>query len=195
MKNTPTILCTKKLTLRPLNQVDASLIAVYIDSVIAHNIIDIPYPCSVNWAKDWITEAHEQTKRGEGYYFAIELEEGDEGKRFIGTIYLKKIEHQRAAMTLWFGKDYRQQGYGSKVIRCVIEFGFQKLGLNRIHAGYLTHNEASKHLMESVGMTYEGTYRQHFFKNGEFYDLGMYAILRSEWMNNTSTGDIPHNIN
>jgi len=35
--------------------------------------------------------------------------------------------------------------------------------------------------MQKLGMTYEGTLRQHHNKWGEYVDVAMYSILRKEW--------------
>lgn len=61
-----------------------------------------------------------------------------------------------------------------------MEFGFREFGLNRITARHLVRNPASGRVMQKIGMTHEGTLRQDSVKWGQFEDLEIYGILRSE---------------
>ena len=65
--------------------------------------------------------------------------------------------------------------------REIIRFGFEQLGLNRIFGEFMAGNVASGPVMEKVGMKYEGRLRQHMKKWGEFQDMIVYSILRSEF--------------
>ncbi|MGZ8710753.1 MAG: GNAT family N-acetyltransferase, partial [Thermoanaerobaculia bacterium] len=56
-------------------------------------------------------------------------------------------------------------------------YGFEELGLNKIYAGYFSRNPASGAVLRKIGMTYEGTLRQHHRKWGEYVDVEFYAIL------------------
>jgi ribosomal-protein-alanine N-acetyltransferase len=69
----------------------------------------------------------------------------------------------------------------SEAARRIVQFGFEELNLTRIQATYLTENTASRRVMEKIGMTYEGTLRSYVQKWEKDRDLGMCAILRSEW--------------
>jgi RimJ/RimL family protein N-acetyltransferase len=64
------------------------------------------------------------------------------------------------------------------------------MGLNKIHAYYLTRNPASGRVMEKAGMRYEGHLRQHALKDGVYEDLKLFAILRDEYENGRSQGVI-----
>ena len=43
----------------------------------------------------------------------------------------------------WIGKPYWNQGYCTEAARAVLKYGFAVLGLNRVHASYMTRNPAS----------------------------------------------------
>jgi RimJ/RimL family protein N-acetyltransferase len=55
-------------------------------------------------------------------------------------------------------------------------------GLNRIHACHLSRNPGSGRVMEKLGMSHEGTRKQHVRKWEVFEDMELRGILRSEWM-------------
>ncbi|MBU2608357.1 MAG: GNAT family N-acetyltransferase, partial [Chloroflexi bacterium] len=63
-------------------------------------------------------------------------------------------------------------------------YGFEVLGLNRIHARHFTRNPASGRVMQKIGMTHEGSLRQHIKKWGQLEGLEVCGILRSEYYGN-----------
>jgi len=63
----------------------------------------------------------------------------------------------------------------------VIEFGFENLGLNRIEARFMEGNDSSRRVMEKVGMTFEGIQREAMLIKGNYANVGVCAILASEW--------------
>jgi RimJ/RimL family protein N-acetyltransferase len=102
--------------------------------------------------------------------------------QLMGMISLRPSEEfSRAEMGYWIGVPYWGQGYTSEAARRLVDYSFAELGLNRVYATYLSHNIASRRVMEKAGMTYEGTLRQHIRRFGVFHDLGYCGILRGEW--------------
>lgn len=101
---------------------------------------------------------------------------------FIGFIGFE-INHwaNSAELGYWLGKPYWNRGYATEAARAMVEYGFEELELNRIQARHMEHNPASGRVMEKIGMKYEGTLRQATYRFGEYHDLLMYAILRSEY--------------
>ena len=63
----------------------------------------------------------------------------------------------------------------------MIQFGFEKLDLNRIAAAYRVDNPASGRVMQKAGMQFEGTFRQVVFRDGAYSDLSYCAILREDY--------------
>jgi len=60
----------------------------------------------------------------------------------------------------------------------LLAYGFQQLQLNRIFAEHFDSNPASGRVMQKIGMTYEGTLRQHMRKWEQFEDMKVYSILQ-----------------
>jgi ribosomal-protein-alanine N-acetyltransferase len=174
------ILETERLLLRRVELSDAPLVYEYMkDREIAFNTLLIPYPYPENGAEEWIKRTHQAGEQGNDFSFAVTRKTDG---LFMGACGIHAIpEHQRAEIGYWLGKPHWGQGYTSEAARRVIQFGYEALGLNRIYAGYFTRNPASRRVMEKAGMTYEGTHRQNVLKWGEFVDVGMCSILRSEF--------------
>ena len=72
-------------------------------------------------------------------------------------------------------------GIAEEAAREVMRFGFEELGLERIEARYMIGNDASRRVMEKLGMTYEGTFRSKIYVKGLYRDVGICSILKSEY--------------
>ncbi|MDF5729806.1 MAG: GNAT family protein [Rhizonema sp. PD38] len=101
-----------------------------------------------------------------------------------GVILLKiTATHANAELGYWIGTPYWGQGYCTEAAISIMEYGFLELELNRIYATHFKRNLASGRVLQKIGMKYEGCHRQHIKKWGEFEDLELYGILKSEWLN------------
>ena len=176
----PPELQTRRLVLRGLRLGDAARIRRLAgDRAIAENTILIPHPYEAGMAERWIREQKERYREGREVSFAI-VRRG--GKLPIGVIGLGLTEkHARGKIGYWIGKPYWNQGYATEAAEAVLRYGFEKLGLHRIWAAHFGRNPASGRVLEKLGMTYEGTRRQHVLKWGTFEDLAGYGIMRAEF--------------
>jgi len=173
---------TKRLILRPHTLDDAKELQRLIgDRAIADTTTNIPHPYEDGMAEEWISRRQESFERGTSVQFAITHRE----KGFlIGGIGLNNInkEHENAGLGYWIGKPYWNQGYCTEAARAVLKYGFEVMGLNRIHATHYTRNPASGRVMQKIGMKHEGTLRQHVKKWGKFEDCETYGILRIDYL-------------
>ena len=62
-----------------------------------------------------------------------------------------------------------------------MSYAFETLGLNRVYAAHFKRNPASGRIMQKIGMTHEGSLRQHVRKWGNYEDMEYYGILKSEY--------------
>jgi ribosomal-protein-alanine N-acetyltransferase len=56
------------------------------------------------------------------------------------------------------------------------------LQLNKIVATALKTNPGSWRVMENIGLTYEGTLKQHVYRFDKFFDLVTYGFLQEEYL-------------
>lgn len=174
------ILETERLILRPLDLHDAPVIQVLASHPdIAATTLNIPHPYPAGAAEAFIQSLIDKRDSSPDIELGI-TRKADH--LLIGKISLRPDKrHQRAEIGYWIGVPYWNQGYTTEAARRLVDYGFAELGLRRIYASYFSHNIASRRVMEKVGMSYEGTLRQHIERFGRFYDLGYCGILRSEW--------------
>jgi RimJ/RimL family protein N-acetyltransferase len=171
---------TERLILRALAISDASAVHAYArHKEVAATTATIPHPYSLEEATAWIGRVIEHVKKGDAFNFGIALRASDE---IIGSIDLR-VEGSNKAADLGYaiGPAHWNKGYVTEATRAVIAYGFDELGLNRIHAHHFATNGASGRVMEKVGMRCEGTMRERFCKWGEFVDTVHWAILRRDY--------------
>jgi [ribosomal protein S5]-alanine N-acetyltransferase len=118
---------------------------------------------------------------GEGYVLAITLKPDDDLIGIIGLHPHKEPQHRKAELGYWLGIPYWNGGYITEAARCMLELGFRSLGLNRIYASHFIDNPASGRVMQKLGMTYEGTLRQHWYRGDHYRDTAYYGILREDY--------------
>jgi RimJ/RimL family protein N-acetyltransferase len=63
----------------------------------------------------------------------------------------------------------------------MIAFGFESLGLNKVHAAVFIKNPASDRVIRKIGMKWEGRLREHDLKWGVYEDIDVYGMLAYEW--------------
>lgn len=176
---------TERLYLRLLRPEDAPVVQQLAGAFeIAKTVINIPHPYEDGVAELWIDSTHDSLAKGRSLHLAITIKDpSDPGRRpLIGAIGLEFNHQSRfAELGYWLGVPYWNKGYTTEAARALVAYGFETLLLNRIQARHMTNNPASGRVMQKIGMTYEGTHRQAAFRFGEYHDLAMYSILRSEY--------------
>lgn len=65
-------------------------------------------------------------------------------------------------------------------MKAVMNFLFDRVGVNRIEAGHDVRNPNSGKVMEKVGMRKEGVLRQAGRNNQGLFDLVFYAMLKQD---------------
>ncbi|MBN3039637.1 MAG: GNAT family N-acetyltransferase [Candidatus Omnitrophica bacterium] len=101
----------------------------------------------------------------------------------IGNISLGNIswENNSAEIAILIGeKDFWGKGIASEAYSLVIDYGFNKLGLHRLYSGMTTRNKAMIKVAEKSGMSYEGTFKDAFYKDSQYCDLAQYAIINPQ---------------
>jgi len=171
---------TARLILRPVQEGDAERIQELASArEVAATTLRIPHPYPADGGIEFVKMCLSlDPARGE-CPFAI-VPRGSEG--LIGLCGLEpEFTHRQSEMGYWIGVPYWGRGYATEAAAALLRFAFLDLDLHRVHAAYFSNNPASGRVMEKLGMRFEGIYREHILKYGEFLDLHVYAILRREW--------------
>lgn len=138
-----------------------------------------PFPVNIETERGW----YEKILTSNFPVTVFGLEHGESGK-LLGISVLRDINliHRQAEFAIYIGDEAeRGKGYAREGTRLTLGFGFFKLGLNRIFLKVLTENERAVHLYRKLGFVEEGVLRECVFKNNEFKDQYVMAILKSEF--------------
>lgn len=112
--------------------------------------------------------------------FAICAEDG----RIIGTcgLYLISWIARRAQFNILVGDpDSWDKGHGTRATAMTLAYGFDVLGLNSINLGVNAENKRAIRSYEKAGFRAEGMRRQFIYRNGRYYDMAVFSVLRSEY--------------
>ena len=102
--------------------------------------------------------------------------------KMIGTCGFTAINEldNRAEIGYVINPSYKGRGIATEVVRRVIRFGFEVLGLERIEARYIIGNDASRRVMEKCGMSFEGIHKHAVRAKGRYFDVGVCAVIAGE---------------
>jgi ribosomal-protein-alanine N-acetyltransferase len=74
----------------------------------------------------------------------------------------------------------RGKGYVTQAVNLFVPYLFAIKEVHRFEAVAMEGNIASQRVLEKCGFSYEGTLRQALFFRGDYVNLRLYSILRSE---------------
>lgn len=114
--------------------------------------------------------------------FIARLKEKGEPVGIIG-FYAIDMSHHNAEIgsTIVAGKAAQGQGYGTEMVKVMLEYGFRDLNLHRIYAYAIDHNQASVRVKQKCGFRVEGLLRGAHYSEGVYRDVVLLAIVREEW--------------
>jgi RimJ/RimL family protein N-acetyltransferase len=176
---TANLLEGERVRLAALTEDDLPAVAAWYDDSAFGRLFDMlpAGPRRTDEFKDWI----EATKKGSTFLFGVRKKADD---ALIGLIELDDIiwPHRCGWLGIGFGrrKDWGK-GYGTDAGRLALGFAFRELNLHRLCATVFDYNAASRALLEKLGFTHEGTFREHLERDGQRHDMLLYGLLRPEW--------------
>lgn len=171
---------TERLVLRPLRDDDAPTMQKLAgDRRIATTTLTIPHPYEDGMAEAFVASQRETYAKGEAATYGITLRADG---TFVGVIgFVADVIHAHAEIGYWVAVPYWRRGYGYEAARTLLDHGFETRGFQRIHAQVYRGNQASRRILEKLGMAYEGCLRQHIRRLGTVHDVELFGILRDEW--------------
>ncbi len=156
--------------------------------------LDGPYP---TWFEDQEVcrfNSHGKLVRTEEYFrrFVQSLNGSDavvwaichESDGHIGNVSLQAISliNRTAEFAILMGdRRHWKTGAATLASRQLLDHGFQKLNLRRVHCGTASTNAGMRRLAAALGMREEGVRRQHLYLEGQWIDVIEYGVLREEF--------------
>ncbi len=171
---------TDRLLLRPMRVSDAADMYDYAQNPkVTEYLLWKPHP-GIHYTRSYLEYLEGRYRTGSFYDWGIILKESN---KMIGTCGFAHIDtvHNVGEIGYVLHPDHWGQGIAVEAAVAVLHFGFQTLGLHRIEARYMVGNDASRKVMEKLGMRFEGVRREAMFIKGSYRDIGTCALLVQDY--------------
>lgn len=113
----------------------------------------------------------------------IEAKQGKKWK-LIGNCGLIKVNWRLSSAEIGIMIGERKEwnkGYGTEALRLILRHGFETLNLHRLFLRVYEDNPGAIRAYEKAGFVHEGRMREAQFSDGEYKDVLLMSVLRSEW--------------
>jgi ribosomal-protein-alanine N-acetyltransferase len=149
---TPT-LETERLILRPMRIEDAPAIQRHFPhwEVVRYLLAKVPWPYPDDGAETNVRESLEKRARGEQFYWAITLKDGDD--ELIGRIDLRPDAGDREMRGFWLAREYWGRGLMTEAAEAVTAYAFEGLGWPHIYVTNAATNAGSHRIKQKQGFS------------------------------------------
>lgn len=171
---------TERLLLRPMRVSDAADMFAYAkDPEVTRYLLWRPHP-NIEHTRAYLEYLAGRYRLGMHYEWAVVLKAED---RMIGTCGFSTVDcaNNTAEIGYVLNPQYRGRELMPEAVTRVLRFGFDMMCLHRIEARYMIGNDASRHVMDKVGMKFEGVRREAMLVKGAYRDIGVCAILSPDF--------------
>lgn len=141
-----------------------------------------PYESFVELEELYLKHIHDQSERR-----FIAVNQRDER---IGLVELVEISyiHRRAEFQIVIAPEFQGQGFGERVTRMAIEYGFCVLNLNKLYLQVSTENPAAIKIYRRCGFREEGHLIDEYFIDGHYQDALRMYLLQAEFLSARASG-------
>ncbi|MHC4837236.1 MAG: GNAT family N-acetyltransferase [Planctomycetota bacterium] len=131
-------------------------------------------------AEEYLASIHRHFAAGDLFQWGVQLH-GETDIVGTTTLYRIDLDHRRAEVGIALGSRAWGKGFGREVLRLLIGFAFDELGLHRLEADVDPGNARSLALFEGEGFRREGLLRERWHLKGKVHDTVMLGLLAREW--------------
>lgn len=175
------LLSTERLTLRPLQERDASdLFSIFSNERVMRFWSSKPWD-SLEVSKQFIERDKVAMAAGNHLRLAI-VAKSSESVLGTCTLFDHISQCRRAEVGFGLTPDAWGQGYVFEAVSELLSFGFSAMALNRVEADIDPRNGASAKSLERLGFKKEGHLRERWIVNDEVSDSALYGLLHRDWI-------------
>jgi RimJ/RimL family protein N-acetyltransferase len=148
----------------------------------AKNVLDAPTrPLgALELKKNHEEEQKKADERGNQYYFAIRLKEGNQ---LAGTVRFPFVfwVHASARLRLGIADPDILARFGQEALQMALRYSFTELNLYRVETVLPEYQHEMIDVFECAGFLQEIRRRQVFYRNGRYFDALHFGLLQDEW--------------
>ena len=171
---------TARLVLRRFTHGDVPDVLEFVAHPSVAKIVSERLPATVEGVRNYIDRQNAYQPFEKAKVFEIAIARKADGK-VIGLLGFIRRDHRQGEIGWVLGVEHRGQGYATEAASALIDYGFNTLGVHRIHADTNSDNLASRRLMERLGMRQEALLRDAVYEDGQWLGRCIYGILEDEW--------------
>jgi ribosomal-protein-alanine N-acetyltransferase len=121
-------------------------------------------------------------RKRQGFRWIITLKGDGRPIGSLGYYNWHRSRRYQAEMGYDLAKECWGKGIMTEAMKAVIDFGFEKMELNRIEVYIMPRNKRSIRMIKKLGFMKEGLLRQRYFDElGNFTDDILFSMLRDDW--------------
>jgi len=135
-----------------------------------------PYPYRRRHAESWLALALGQAVET---HFALATRQ-----ELIGGIGFQQqddVYRKSAEIGYWVAQPFWGRGIATLAVREMTRYAFSHFPIERLYANVFAGNPASERVLLKCGYVYEGTMRKSVYKERQYRDQAIFALLREEW--------------
>ncbi|GFE50409.1 acetyltransferase [Roseobacter cerasinus] len=171
---------TQIVTWRPMELDDISSISNWFWNVSDVALFDrgLPVPVSVDTLRETWRSSIAQASRPGAYWFMAERD-----GTAVGIAGLETVNYIQgdAVLPFFVTEGFRKRGLATAMTVALLDLAFRRLRLHRVTTFYRADNAATARVLEKIGFTEEGRFREAWFVEGDRKDTVIAGILGSEW--------------
>lgn len=170
-----------RVRLRHIEKEDLPRFVEWLNDPVVSQGLSIHTPLSMVEEESWFEEM--LASPSEERSLCIEAKK-DDGWHLIGNSGFFGIDwrNRAAELGLFIGdREYWDKGYGTEVVKLLLQHGFATLNLHRIFLRVFEDNPRAIRSYEKAGFIHEGRQRQAEYHSGQFHDVLFMSVLRPEW--------------
>ncbi len=166
------------ILLRPWQHGDEGRLVHHADNRrVWRNLTDrFPHPYRWDDAHAWVAQAGRFERLPE--HFAIVVDGEVVGG--AGCERLADLARRSAEVGYWIGEAHWGLGFATRALRLLTDYAFEHFDFERLQAGVLDWNPASRRVLEKAGYRLESRQQRAAFKDGVIADLWLYVRLRGD---------------
>ncbi|MFD8044339.1 GNAT family N-acetyltransferase [Streptomyces chartreusis] len=172
------VLTGDRTVLRPFTEADAAVMAEIIeDPEVVRFTGEASEEFSLERLRSWYGSRSAQNDR-------LDLAVTDRATgELVGEVVLYEWDATARSCTFrtLVGPRGRGRGIVTEATRLIVGHGFEQLGLHRIQLEAYGHNPRALRVYEKAGFVVEGVRREADFRDGQWLDWVMMAVLDHEW--------------
>ena len=174
------LLKTERLILRELTDADATVLFQYFSDPAYVRYLSFGLHTDVEQTQGFINWTRTGYQQQEGIRWGLQWKLSDV---LIGTagLHFWKRDLRCAEVGYHVAPAWWGMGIASEVLRALVDFGFQRMNLNRIEGRHSAGNGVSGRVLLKCGFQKEGILRQREVLAGRLVDVVQFSLLREEY--------------